>query len=520
MVFRVAVIISAVLAVACGAPEGDQWVVRSEADTVTAREAGVFWRNMTPEARSVFFQAELPVQSFLQALGRRGILDAEIRRSGLIDAPRTRVLENAFIRNSMFRVLNDSLPSRFRASYTDEDLLFYTGGMGRTVWFSNVRSGENHGPHHLPELPRNMAAAFYRASQGELVTLDNEVFLIDSVYSTDSLLVAETLRDTTAVRNLAFSRLSRAETSRLLTDRASRDMAETVIDSSLVRRFAAVSGDMESPDFPADGYILRGPHLTLTPEDLHWEIEFSSRSLPVVPENERWLFHYIANLSRLRSAAMLFEEEWPGRADEIRREGADFARQTALDQLYRRVITPRVQITEEMLLSRFESLPRPPMTLEKRSIEMGRVPEGSIDLVRDAFAREDWVSLRNLLEPYAEHRDFNTGSLVSLPVTRSRVPDAMGSVVFFCDPLDTTTWHGPMETDFGTIAVWRTVDVIPSRPMTFDEAIPLLENLVREEVEEALTLEWITGLEGEWGLEINHGLLSRLPADPSAWAEL
>jgi len=505
---------------ACGEPKGTDWVFRTESDTMTVNEAGELWSGLEPRERAVFTSETEPAREFLLAIARRSMLDLELAGSGLLSSPKVLRYEVAWQRSTRFMALADSLPARIARGLDESDIAFFREHMGRTVWFTDMSSGTQNGPHHLPELPRELTMALSTAAQGGLVTAGGTVFRLDSLEGTDSTLLAEALADTASIRRLALSRLSSAEAQRTISMAEEQALSETTIDTSLVLAFASAGGDIESGAFDPDQVILDCPLIALTARDLFWEISFTSRSTPVSPGSTTWLLNYLRNLVRLSAGAALFCEEWPEEAEGIATASHGFGRQTALDDLYDEQVRSRTAVTDSMLEAEFQGLPEPLLYPEQRVLEMGSVQEENLPDLRQALQNQDHETVRSLLQSYSTWPGFDTGSLLSTPVTATQVPEAMGGMVFTADPADSVTWYGPMETSHGSMMVYRTAQTLPRRPATFGEAREWLEMTVRSRLEEARTLEWMEELKAENGLELNEELLPELPADPALWTEL
>ena len=505
---------------ACGEPKGTDWVFRTSSDTMTVREAGELWSGLEPREMAVFTCLDDPAREFLRALARRSLLDSEIAESGLLSSPKVIRYEIAWQRSNLFLALADSLPARIVRGLGDSDIAFFREHMGATVWFTDMSTGTRNGPYHLPELPRELTTALSTAARGESVTVGGATVRLDSLEGTDSTLLAEALADTANIRRLALSRLSSSEAQRTISRAEQQALSETTVDSTLVFAFASAGGDIESGVFDPGQVILDCPFMTLTAQDLFWEISFTSRSTPVSPGSTTWLFNYLRNLVRLSAGAALFFEGWPDEAEGMVTASHGFGRQTALDALYHERVSSVVTVNDSMLEAEFLGLPEPLQYPEERVLEIGSVPEEALPDLRKALQDHDNAMVRNLLRPYSGWPGFDTGSLLSIPVTASQVPEAMGGVVFSSDPADSVTWCGPMETSYGSYMLYRTDHTLPRRPATFGEARDWLEMTVRSRLEEARTVEWMDELETERGLELNEELIPDLPADPSLWTEL
>ncbi len=504
----------------CGGTDGDDWIVRTTGDTVTVREAGALWTGLEAEERDLFIADEEPVESFILALARRSMINAELEASGLRLSDKVLRYESAWTRSALFIALADSLPAILMRGYDETDIEFFRSHMGSTVWFTDLSTGVQQGPQHLPELPPELVIALSTAEPGGSVQHEGRSFRLDSIAGTDSILLAETLADTVHVRRLAMSRMASAEAQRIIIEAEARALSETFIDTALVAAYAQVSGNLDSGSLDADAVILDGPTLSLTVGDLYWEIAFTAQSIPVSPASPEWLLYYLGNQVRLSAGASMFGERWPDEAARIREEGSRFGGETALEALYEQQVSSVVAVTDSMLHAEFESLSEPLLLPEQRVLEIGLVPEQNRVELRTALQNGDADAVRTLLQPYSSWEGFDTGSLVSSAVTASMVPEAMGSIVFSADPADTTTWFGPIETQHGSMMVYRTAQVLPREQATFEEATDWLEARVRQQLEEARTLEWMAELEESMGLEINRAILSDLPADPALWAEL
>lgn len=519
---KTSVLIAALVLVlaACGEPKGTDWVFRTTTDTVTVLEAGGLWSDLDPMERAVFSGADDPVREYLMAIARRSMLDSEIEASGLLSSPQVLRYEGAWQRSAQFMALADSLPSSLARELGESDIEFFREHMGRTVWFTDISSGTPNGPHHLPELPRELTIALSTAVPGTTVAVGGASIRLDSLEETDSTLLAEALADTANIRRLALSRLSSAEAQRTISSAEQQALSETTIDTTLVLAFAASEGDIASGTFDPDGIILDGPAISLTAADLHYEISFTSMSTPVSPSSTTWLFHYMRNLVRLSAGAALFAGQWPQEAEEIMTASREFGRRTALEALYTERVRSLVSVTDSMLEAEFQGLPEPLLYPEERVLEMGSVGEEDLPALRQALQDGDNETVRSLLQPYRAWPGFDTGTLLSVPVTAGQVPEAMGGPVFSLDPEDTVTWFGPTETSHGSLMVCRTARTLPRRPATFAEAREWLEARVGARLEEARTAEWMEELETDYRLEYNEELLPSLPADPALWTEL
>jgi hypothetical protein len=502
------------LLASCGSPGGGDWLVRTDKDTLTVREAGEAWTTLAQENRAVFLENDEPALSFLRALGRKLILNRELDASGIPGSARIRVYQRAWARSALFLALSDSLPAFLARECGDEDIRFFREHMGRTVWYTDLSTGSSMGPVHLPELPRDLALTLSEASRGEIVSCGSGTFMLDSMLATDSTLLAESLADTAYVNRLAVSRLSSSEATRTIRQAESLARAGMTVDTSLVILLAG-GGEPASGDT-----VMRSRLLTLDPEDLRWEISFSSLGTPVSPDSPDWLFYFLGNLVRLEAGAELFRQRWPEESGEILREAGAFAREAALEVLYDQEVSASVTVTDSMIEEEFESLEEPLLLPQRRVLEMGYAPTDMTGEVRSALAAGDRNELRRLLRPYSSYEGFDTGSLVSGPVTADRVPEAMGGIVFSADPQDTLTWYGPMETQMGSMMVYRTVRVLPGEPASLQDAREWLEARIRARLEEQELRAWIDALEREASLEINLDLLGRLPADPALWLDL
>lgn len=514
------VLVLVLVLTACGEPKGTDWVFRTKSDTMTVREAGELWSGLEPREMAVFTGLDDPAREFLLAISRRSMLDSEIAESGLLSSTKVLRYEIAWQRSARFLALADSLPARIVRGLGESDIAFFREHMGATVWFTDMSTGTQNGPYHLPELPRELTTALSAAVRGGLVTAGGAVFRLDSLEGTDSTLLAEALADTANIRRLALSRLSSSEAQRAISHAEEQALSQTTIDTTLVLAFAAAGGDIETGAFDPDQVILDCPFMNLTARDLFWEISYTSRSTPVSPGSTTWLLNYLRNLVRLSAGAALFCEEWPEEAEGIVTASHGFGRQTALDALYHERVSSMVAVTESMLEAEFQGMAEPLLNPEQRVLEIGSVREEALPDMRQAVQNLDNETIKSLLQPYSTWPGFDTGSLLSIPVTAIQVPEAMGGIVFSADPADSVTWYGPMETSHGSMMLYRTVRVLPRMPATFGEAREWLEFTVRSRLEEARTLEWMEELEREKRLELNEELLPDLPADPALWTEL
>lgn len=513
-----------VLCSCCGSsPEGDDWLIVLDGDTVTVREAGTLWNSLGPSERQRFLTADDTVGDFIVTLARREMVAREMNRLGYSERPEVIYLAGARVRRNIYSAAVDSARAGFTRSVSGEDIDFYRSMMGRTVWYTAHPGTDRElveGPVHLPEVPdRQLALCLDTLDPGETALCQGVPVRLDSLYATDPELVAQTLRDTARVAGLARNRIAEIGL------RSLRDsLMEWALDSAFVdtQALESMATHIALGDFTPDSAlsIVQGPVESWTQHKLMVEVSFASETRPVDPASGSWLLFFVRNLLLQNAYAHWFSGQRPEAVESLMAGGQAQRRSRALDLMFNEMVAESVSVDRAEIEQRYASLSEPVMIPERRRLSIVVFPREEIEEFR-RLTEDTTRSPVDVFDPYPWFRDSTLAQTVTLPVRRTQLPAEMAESAFSMDAADTTHWIGPLPVpQLELMAAFRLREVLPAREATIEEASDSLSAQIRREKSQSRLEQWMSGLEQRYRLRLNEGILDRLPADPALWSRL
>ncbi|MFO8184691.1 MAG: peptidylprolyl isomerase [Candidatus Aegiribacteria sp.] len=525
--FSTAVLIAATVTTGCAGPSpsaADPWLIAVDGDTAYVSDLAEVWAGMDEAARAAFRSRDNPVEHMVDSYTGRMLLDRELAESGILTDPETVSFGRSWLRLQASRAARNHFLRTAESSVSGADIQFFKDHMGKTVWFTfhpGTDSSEDRGPDHLPELDRQLALHLDSMSAGETGEYSGGVRVrLDSVFTTDPALVAETLADTAHVNSMAVSRTAGARVRRWIDD-VKKDLSDdfsVAFDSSAVERLAAFySGEAEFAEEPVISSALGN----WTSSELRTEIDFRSTRVMVQPSSVTWQYYFIDNLCLQAFLEDTLEKAAPDLLDSLRAEADEYMKELALERLYHEKIETQVSVDPGLIEEMYSDLQEPLMIEEQRILQAVTFPEDSIIAYREAIETgrlEEFISGLNGFQ----HLAADPGNpQYTVPLSRSEVPGGYGDMVFGLEPSDTTVWLGPQPMSEGMGQVmFRLVEVLPEREADLEEATPALENIIRAQLKEEATVRWMQELRERYGPVVNREVLNSLPDDPDRWQSL
>lgn len=526
-VFSTAVLIAATVTAGCAGPSSsaaDPWLIAVDGDTAYVSDLAEVWAGMDEAARAAFRSRENPVEHMVESYTGKMLLDRELSESGILTDPETVSFGRSWLRLKASQLARDHFLRTAESSVSGADIQFFRDHMGKTVWFTfhpGTDSSEGRGPEHLPELDRRLALHLDTMSVGQTGEYSNDVRVrLDSVFTTDPSLVAETLADTAHVNSMAVSRIAGAGVRRWIDGVKSsfNSILSVHIDSSAVERLAAFySGESEFVEEPVISSALGD----WTSSELRAEIDFRSTRVLVQPSSVGWQYYLIDNLFLQSYLADTLEKAAPDILDSLRTEADEYMKDLALENLYHERIESQVSVESSLIEEMYRGLQEPLMIGEQRILQAVTFPGDSIIAYREAIEEDRLEEFISGLEGF-DHLAAEPGSSqYTVPLARSEVPGGYGDMVFGLEPSDTAVWVGPLPMPEGMGQVmFRLVDVLPPREAGLEEATPALENIIRTRLEEEATVRWMEELREKYRPVVNREVLDSLPDDPDRWQSL
>ncbi len=521
-------VIAAVVTLSCGGStvDGRTWLVVTGGDTVTVAEAGLAWDSLGEAEREMFTSRDNPVGEFVLALARKRMVFRELEEGGWLTAPDVTGQRRWWLMAEGAAAARQHMRESEARAVSEDDIERFREMMGSVVWYtvSPGPGSQAAGPAHLPELETALSLTLDTLETGETgVTADGRTLRLDSLVETEPELVEQTLADTGYVRELAVQRLSQGRVRRWVLETTDSLMAlpSVRIDTTALHSLADYeAGEAEMPDTSV--IAVSTPRGDFSLGDLMDMTDFHEGRMPVQPSDPAWLLFMSENVI-LQCRWLEYLEEWaPEVADSLAAAADRWLVEHATDALYEASVSENVTVTEEALEEQMSRLEQPVMMPERRVLEIALIPP---ELMEDYRAAVVDSALDRLLPelsglPWMQGPDPERPR-VTPPLMRGQVPGGYGDLVFDLPVSDTVSWSGPhpLSESEGSILI-RLVEALPERPATLEEAAPVLEEAVRARLEEQATVQWMTELEGEYGLEVNEGALDDLPSDPSLWSAL
>ncbi len=291
---------------------------------------------------------------------------------------------------------------------------------------------------------------------------------------------------------------------------------EAAPDSAALERL--VGHYSEDAPLRAADTLVHLPPLLLTSGDMAGAV-YRERSVALTaPESRAWMEAFCrAVLGRMLAAEMLAREA-PELLEEAC-EGADSVRTSAaVDLLYERYVRDSVTVTEGDLVALYMEIGTDLTMPERRSAYAARFEtEEEASAFKEALG-SGAPPPSDLLRGFPELAADSAAGLLTVPLLPEEVPGGLGEAVFGLGEADTTEWLGPVPHEPGLCwAAVRLAEVHPEHVPGLEEAMPLLEDLLTQELESQRYGQWMTELERRYSPELNVRLIRTLPADPSAW---
>ncbi len=495
----------------CGGPDGDTWLIRTSSKEITVSGTGEIWDRLEPEARQRFISSGNAVGEFVTSLGRKVMIETELDRAGYLQSPAVLGVRNAWLRSAVFSAYRDSLESSVSQAITQQDLENYRQLIGKVVWYTPAGL-EQRGPERLPDIGWELAFALDTVDAGGTVTVNGIGYTLDSLVVSPDSLIQITLSDSARVNAFAMDALTERRTEDTLDSLKGMLRLSLSIDSSMVDSLV-----LRSWELPDSTLLASWDGGTLSVGDLRGIAELTAVGTPVSAASAPWVLHSLANHARLQLIEQLFADDHPEVYDGLVSESEAFALEYASDLLFNDMVLTRIEISEDMLLDAYNALGPPPQMPESRVFLSVVVPSDRIQEAMEAGATGtllesyDFPGYSRFLAPGEEHR--------SVPVAASQLPADLGASLF-CLPGDSRDWQRPVEIEEGLFVMFRLDSVIPPHTAEYDEVRPALLNDLFSHLREQETMNWMRMLEEEHSLEINSGILEKLPPDPGDWSEL
>lgn len=508
----------------CGrSVSGEDWLFRFDGETVTVAEAGVYWDSLPPEVRQGFASGGNPLGDFILAYSRKALVEREVERLGLGSDPRIGFRVAAWIRLLSFRAAEDGLRLQAEAALTPADDAYYLDHLGITVWYGIARADGREpvgqGPSVLSEMDPAIGQVLAGLSEGgSAVLADGSTVTLDSVIGTEPGLVAAMIAD--SANTLAFGR-DRMASQRAL-EMAAGIRAGFMSEASVEYRpeaFAEFAGLVAGGADPASGdTLIVTASEVWTAERMVEEIRLEAETRLVQPSDTAWLSAFADVILYREALACRLGEIDPEAEDSIALEAAGYGMRLAADTLYAMFVIDSIGITPEMLDSAYAAAP--PGVPEMRSfVCLSFRDTVEVDAFRDALASGGTGGVEGLFGGLPGLSGPDGDEHLTRPMSAGEVPAGLGASLFAAT--DTTTWFGPAP--YSEQEIWvafRLRSVLPARQATLEEALPELESRISAAREQARFDEWMRSLEQTYGLEMNEGVVNRLPPDPSLWSEL
>ncbi len=495
----------------CGSPDGDTWLIRTSSEEISIARTGEIWNRLEPEARQGFISSGNAVGEFVTSLGRKTMIESELEREGYLASPTVLAVRNAWLRSAVFSAYRDSLESTVSQAITQQDLQNYRQLIGKVVWYTPAGL-EQRGPERLPDIGWELAFALDTVDAGGTVTVNGIAYSLDSLVVSPDSLIQITLSDSARVNAFAMDALTERRTEDTLDSLKAMLRLSLSIDSSMVDSLV-----LRSWELPDSTLLASWDGGSLSVGDLRGIAELTAMGTPVSTESAPWVIHNLANHARLQLIERLFANDHPEVYEGLVSESETFALQYASDMLFNDMVLTRIEISEDMLLDAYNELDPPPLMPESRVFLSVVVPSDRIQEAMEAGAAGtllesyDFPGYARFLAPGEEHR--------SVPVAASQLPADLGAALF-CLPGDNRDWQRPVELEEGIFVMFRLDSVIPPHTAEYHEVRPALLNDLYSHLREQETMNWMRMLEDEHSLEINSGILEKLPPDPGDWSEL
>ena len=495
----------------CGSPDGSTWLISTSKDTLTVAEIGTIWNELDGSARQRFLSKDNPVGEFLFAVGRKTIITEEISNDRYLYSQINQNMRECWLRSSAFIAYKDTLSTSIQSSLTELDLSNYAVLFGSIVWYSS-EDGRKLGPERLPDLPWELAFAFDTLPVGSSVECDGIVYTMDSIVISDQELIEATLANSEQFTASTRENLTESRTLRHLSSLRGELLETFSYDSSKVAKYCNNRNVLDGSEV-----LACWESGSITVEEFDAITAFLALGNQGNPESPPWVIHNLKNQAKLIHIANIYATQYPQDYDNMMEDADSFALDQASEILFRENVTDRIEITDDLLRERFESMNSLPIVPESRVFLSVIIPGGlleeAITLLEDGDALFDFghPGYTEFLQPGNEY--------LSRPVFPTELPHGMDVLLFQLEE-DNTSWQRPLEIEEDLYVIYRLVEIIHPHTASFEQLQSSIRRNLIMHLEEQSTMEWFCELEASHQYRINSEILSKLPIDPSAWSDL
>lgn len=507
------------------AVSGDDWLFLVPGDTVTVKDAGLYWESLDPEVQLGFMSGTNPVGDFILAYTRRILVEHEMERLDILALPSIGYRVESWNRLQASRSVDAAIREEALQGVSDDEIEFYLDHLGLTVWYSTSHPGSGVTTTSpatvLSEMPPSIGGILAQLQPGQSAECpDGRILTLDSILGTDPALVAAMLEDSAST--ISFGR-----------NRIAQQRAAAALDSLRTVSLAAAAPRFDEQAFSSFAEMVAGGVSPSSPETLFtssagvWtaarmveEIRVEGMNGPVQPSDTSWLMAFAEVLIPRRALAGRLEALDPEAFSALAEETEGYRMRLAADTLYRMFVTDSIDVTAEMLDSAYAA--STPMLAERRSVLCVVLRDTS---EVQAFRRSVTADGANGFLSEGSHAGFPTlaaspeDPALTRPLFVEEVPAGLGDAVFSTE--DETVWFGPVP--YAPMEAWIAVrldSIHPARQATLEEASQRIEGEIMASHSQILFEEWMRSIEVRYGLDINEDVLDRLPADPSEWSGL
>ncbi len=501
------------------------WLIVVEEDTISVGDVGEAWNRLGESQRELFTSKDNTIGEYIVTYGRKALLQLELSDAGYLDDHLLLSSSEAWLNAKLSEAARRFLYEKELEIVGDDEIDFFLSYLGRHVLYTTNPGSdieETSGPIHLVLLPADMIRFFDTLAIGEVgITESGNEIRLDSIMIADSLLIAQALADTVAIRAsaanaIATRRFQEMEDSLKKSFHTDYNLS---VDSAAMEQLRLHYSE-EAEFLTWETVIFSSDLGSLTAEEMRDEIAYYRNHHIGNPADSAWIHGFIDIILFNFYSSDLLENDSPELVDSLRTESVKYLLDIASEEFYNDRIQSTVTVTRADMDDLFENLEEPFTIPEMRILQAIHMPKDSIIVYRGLTQdeRDEFI----LRMPGFEHLAADSAKpQITRPLSVSQVPGFHGDEVFLIDPSDTSSWLGPMDLfDGSLICMFRLIEVIPERNARFDEVEDQLRVMTRNRLEEQATMDVILELEEKYVLVINEDILEKLPEDPGSWAEL
>jgi hypothetical protein len=334
---RILIITVSVATVSCGDGRihDDDWIVRSDLDTLTIRDLSDDWAGLDSMSRAGFLAEPDPAGAFIEARAWRMLLEETVRDLGYLEDPWIVSFERSWLRTESSIAMRRILEGREEASISGDDIAALTDRPGDRVWLSLVcaeAEAVDLGPFARFELPTDLARSVDSMAPGMVVeSAEGLRVRLDSITTGTASIDAEGAAaiDGIAIPILVQGRLRFEQLAALAEMKGSGTVS---IDTVTMDRLALMYADSSS--LPAGpGVLMICEYGTWTADDVSREVAFFQTKLPFIPADRFRMGFVLDNILQQCCLEEMFRGEYPARYDSLRAEASDHAMGLAFDEM-------------------------------------------------------------------------------------------------------------------------------------------------------------------------------------------